>query len=60
MADSATTHPLLSQLLALIEAEAVNPGPIVKALEAYLLTLLPTMAAADKATLTACCAKHGV
>ena len=57
----APAHPFLAELLALIESEAVNPGPIVSALEKYLLSLLPVAAAApDKAALRACCAKHGV
>ena len=35
------THPVLAELLALLQAEATNPGPIVLAVEKYLLSLLP-------------------
>lgn len=57
-------HPVLSELLALIEAEAANPGPIIKALETYLLSLVipaagPVVPVADTEGVRACCAKHG-
>ena len=38
--EAQATHPILAQLLALLEQEITNPGPIVKALIAYLMTLL--------------------
>jgi hypothetical protein len=54
-------HPILAELLALIESEAANPGPIVKALEAYLLGLLAGgIPAADAHAVRAACAKHGL
>jgi hypothetical protein len=65
---AATAHPVLAELLALIESEVANPGPIVKALEAYLLGLVvpatPTPAApvvppADLQAVRTCCKKHG-
>ena len=67
MPEATSNHPILAELLALIESEAATPGPIVKALEAYLLSLVagggptptPVVPAADVQAVKACAAKHG-
>ena len=40
-------HPILAELMVLLESEIANPGPIVKALLAYLTGLLTPAQAAE-------------
>jgi hypothetical protein len=36
-----SSHPVLQELLLLLESELETPGPLLQAVEAYLLSLIP-------------------